>query len=221
MTRLGPRGLAALALLSSATLAAAEDPPLAPGRDPGGTAVAVIADGFDYRRSDLARVLARDGEGEAIAWDAVDGDRRPFAPAGSGTDIARAAAAKGGVRIVPIRADPNDLAALARAIAFAAATPARLVLVPLAAGSRDGLAVLRAAAQRFQRLLLVGAAPDLAEAERREADTAANLALIDSRVHPLAAAEAVAAAFACPGKSEHADAARLKQRLLQPSPCRQ
>lgn len=55
--------LIALALGSANAFpgAAGDDPRLAPGRDPGGTAVAILADGFDYTKPELAAVLARDG----------------------------------------------------------------------------------------------------------------------------------------------------------------
>ena len=61
--------LSLLALMGSRAIA--KDPALEPGRDPGGVGVAILADGFDYTQPDLAKVLARDGEGEAIAWDAM------------------------------------------------------------------------------------------------------------------------------------------------------
>jgi hypothetical protein len=70
--------------------ALADDPPLKPGRDPGGVAVAVLADGFDYRLPDVAHVLARDGEGVAIAWDSVGRDPLPFLAEGKGANAARA-----------------------------------------------------------------------------------------------------------------------------------
>jgi hypothetical protein len=68
-----------LALLASgAAMAAPADPPVPPGRDPGGVAVAIIGPGVDYTQPDIAARLARDGEGEIIGWDFVDNDRRPF-----------------------------------------------------------------------------------------------------------------------------------------------
>lgn len=195
--------------------ALAEDPVLSPGQDPGGTAVAVIADGFDYARSDLAAILARDGEGEAIAWDAVDGDHRPFSRDGRGTDAALAAAVYGGVRIVPVRADLDDHQSLAKGIAFAAGTPARVVLVPLGSGERAGLDVVIAAARRFGTLLLVASLPGLTADEAKRGGDLANLALLDSAENAQTAAEAIARVLRCDrGALTGTTGAELKSALL-------
>lgn len=124
-----------------------------PGRDPGGVAVAVIGAGVDYRRPDLARRLARDGEGEVIGLDIVDGDswafERPLRAndpspplrlplhAGSATaalvlDEAPAA------RLIAVRAPDGDATAAARAMAFVAQTPARVIVVLVGGGSSGG-----------------------------------------------------------------------------------
>jgi hypothetical protein len=151
----------ALSLLWAAPVDAAK-PAVPAGRDPGGIAVALIGDGIDYRDGEIARRLARDGEGDLIGRDVIDGDSRPFAAATSvsgiadSTAVARAiASAPGRLRLIPIRAASDDVAGLARAIAFAATTPARVALLPL-----DGLngprgELVRQAAQRFPGLLLV------------------------------------------------------------------
>lgn len=188
-------GLALSAVFAAGTHAA--DPPLKPGRDPSGTAVAILAEGFDYTHPDLARTLARDGEGEAIAWDAVDGDHRPFAKDGAGTDVARAATASGSVRVVPVRIRDGDRASLARAIAFAASTPARIVLVPLPDKAHGEIEVLEAAAAKFTALLLVGSVPTPTDDERKNSEAAANLVLLDAKETPQIAAESVARALGC------------------------
>lgn len=196
--RMRARGLALTLLLALSPGAAhAADPPLASGRDPGGTAVAVIGRGFDYRRAELARLLARDGEGEAIAWDAVDNDHRPFAATHDDTATALAAGARGSVRIVPIRAALDEPASLAKAVAFAAATPARIVLVSLDAGTRDRLAVMSAAARRFEAVLMVVSLPTPTADEREAANAAGNLVLLDSSTGRDAAAHAVARVLGC------------------------
>jgi hypothetical protein len=224
MTR---RRAAAWALMSSVPCALASlpvhaaDPPLAPGRDPGGTAVAIIARGFDVTFPEFARVLARDGEGEAIAWDAIDEDRRPFAPDHDGTGLALAVAAKGSVRVVPIRADVNSQTSLARAVAFAAATPARVVLVPLDAAARASLAVLIAASERFAGVLMLASLPAPTADEIAAAGAAPNLVLIDTAGRPLAAANDLARAFGC-DQDGLGDRPELKQafldRLERPAP---
>ena len=178
-------------------MARADDPVLAPGQDPGGVAVAVLADGFDTTRADLARVLARDGEGEAIAWDAVDRDPRPFAAQGAGTDIVLAATARGGVRIVAVRVTPSEAGSLAQGIAFAAATPARIVLVTLDGEGKTGLAVIEAAARRFEALLLVGSVTKLGADDKKMGEGVPNLVLLDAGGDGRAGAETIARALGC------------------------
>jgi subtilisin family serine protease len=193
---LAATGLALLGVLAAGTTHAA-DPPLKPGRDPAGTAVAVLAQGFDYTQPEIASALARDGEGEAIAWDAVDGDHRPFAKESPGTGIARAVTARGGVRLVLVRVADGDRASLARAIAFAASTPARIVLVPLSDKTRGEIEVLEAAARKFTALLFVASLPRLNDDERKKGDAAPNLVLLDADNEPEIAAASLARALGC------------------------
>lgn len=203
-------------ILTMGNAAHADDPVLGPGRDPSGTAVAVLADGFDYTRPGVARILARDGEGEAIAWDTVDGDHRPFARDNDGTGFALAAAALGGVRIVAVRIAPGDPASLAKAVAFAVATPARIVLAPLAAEDRAGADVLVAAAQRFEQTLFVGSASDLTAGEKERGENVPNLLLLDARDRKLAVAETVARALGCGhGELSGTSGSELKRAFLE------
>ena len=114
-------------------------PRLLPGRDPGGIAVALIGAGVDYTRAEIAGRLARDGEGEAIAWDLLDNDPRPFErpPPASATQLPQAgteaalillAAAPTG-RLIPVRVGDPNVQRLAQATAFVAQTPARIVVL--------------------------------------------------------------------------------------------
>jgi hypothetical protein len=155
---------AALALPAAAQRAA--DPRFPPAQDPGGVAVAILATGFDYTQPDLARSVARDGEGEPIAWDFAGNDPRPYLPSpnetppehgGDGTLLARTVIerAKGRVRLVPVRVDPGRPVTLAQAVAFAARTPARIVLVPLWGGRPEDWEPFRIAAAHFRHLLFV------------------------------------------------------------------
>lgn len=192
--RLRAAALALSAGLSLAAAARADDPPLAPGHDPSGTPVAVLSAGFDTTRPELARLLARDGEGEAIAWDAADNDPRPFARDGDGTDIALAAAAHGGVRIVPVRIATDDPASLARGVAFAVQTPARIVLAAPSAGTQPARDVLAAAARKFEHALFVGSLrPD----EKEGSESPPNLILLDGGQDGLGSAAAVARVLGC------------------------
>jgi hypothetical protein len=208
------RACIAISLLSlMGSRAIAEDPALKPGKDLGGTAVAVLADGFDYTQPELAKVLARDGEGEAIAWDAVDGDHRPFMRDGGGTDVAIAGAAWGGVRIVAVRVATGDRASLAKGVAFIAGTPARFVLLLLDDKERAELAVMSAAAKRFETMLFVVSVPAPTPDEKKGGETLANLVLLNSAENKLAAAEAVARALGCGDLSGDTGAA-LKSAFL-------
>lgn len=129
--RLGITIIAGAAML--ATPAVAADPAVPPGQDPGGTAVAVISAGIDYTRPAVAARLARDGEGEIVAWDFTDGDNRPFdanhaqfgnlmAELVAGTDL----------RMIPIRVSLEHPAWLESGASFAERTPAAAVVLPMA-----------------------------------------------------------------------------------------
>lgn len=218
------RSLCAVLTLALATSGArADDPPLKPGLDPGGTAVAILADGFDYTRPELAKVLARDGEGEAIAWDAVDGDNRPYLADGRGTAAALAATAKGDVRIVQVRVDAKEATSLARGIAFAAQTPATIVLALLLDDDTTAHNVLEAAARKFETTLFIASQPAGAPDGEQLSGSVANLLLLEAGAHGVAAAETVATALGC-GRSpvEGSSGADLKRavldRLKGPSP---
>ena len=157
----------AVALLALARAADAEPtkPPLPPGRDPGGIAIALFSTGIDYTLPDVAARLARDGEGELIGWDAVDGDNRPLARRGAvavnwggdGTLLARALGATGR-RLIPVRVSPADPGSLAVAVAFLAATPARIVAVPMWSAAEPEWQPFRRAASRASGLLFIVAA---------------------------------------------------------------
>ena len=167
----------------------AAKPPAPPGRDPGGLAVALFARGVDYTHPELAPRLARDGEGELIGWDFVDGDRRPYAPARSeaypalddATALAIAIAA-GEHRIVPLRVDPRRPESLGRAVAFTALTPARLVAVPLAGVTAADWQFFARAAERSPHLLFFIPAGDEGKDLDREPRYPAALKLANALV---------------------------------------
>jgi hypothetical protein len=159
--------LCALALCALVRAAPAEvkKPPLPPGRDPGGVAVALFTTGIDYTDPEIAPRLARDGEGELIGWDAADADNRPFAARGAanwggdGTLLARALGGTGR-RLVAVRISPTDPASLARAVAFIAATPARIAVVPMWSSAKAAWEPFRQAVLQHGDLLLIAAAGD-------------------------------------------------------------
>jgi hypothetical protein len=137
-------------------------PRVPPGRDPGGAAVAILGPGIDYRESDLAARLARDGEGELIGWDMINRDRQPFDAASGKTAIddggdasAVAKAAMVAARIVPVRIDAADAVSYARALAFVAATPARVAVLPIVGRDDAHWAEFRRGAEHFKDLLVI------------------------------------------------------------------
>ncbi len=126
------------------------------GRDPGGVGVAIVGSGVDYTKPTLAGLLARDGEGEAIAWDFVDDDRTPLARTGDDDGLAVIVANSGArVRLVIVRTVPDIVAMLAPALQFAAQTPARIALVVPVLREPMRRADLDDAARRLPGLLLV------------------------------------------------------------------
>jgi hypothetical protein len=158
----------AMGVFGATCLAQERKPPLPPGRDPDGIAVALISTGIDYTQPAVAARLARDGEGELIGWDVEDHDNRPFdrssgrAPAnwgGDGTELARALGLPGR-RLVPVRIKPGEPESLGRAVAFIAQTPARLVVVPMWSSRQSDWTAFAQAAARFSDLLFVAAAGD-------------------------------------------------------------
>jgi hypothetical protein len=159
--RLLPSRLLAVAIATLAVGAAAQDrkPPVPPGRDPGGVAIALIAAGIDYRLPALAQRLARDGEGELIGWDLEDNDRRPFdktkGEAIDGTAVAAFLLGADGIRLVPVRLNPADPASAAQGLGFAARTPARVALLLPSSPTAEAAATLRRTASRFRHLLLI------------------------------------------------------------------
>jgi len=156
-----------LAVLSAATggVADSKDPRVPADRDTGGIPVALICTGVNYMLPEIARRLARDGEGQIIGWDFADGDHRPFDTAGG-----RASAEQGGdgtalaslllaqspeLRLSPVRFDPQNLASLARALAFAGQTHTRVVLLAAGGTRRADWELFTQAAEHFRQLLIV------------------------------------------------------------------
>jgi hypothetical protein len=156
--------------LAPMAVAQTKKPPLPPGRDPGGVAIALLTTGIDYTLANVARGLARDGEGELIGFDLVDNDNRPFGDGraqtpphwgGDGTILAIDILDPTiGARLVPVRVDPREPASLARAVAFIAQTPARVVAVPMWSLRKEDWQQFRQAAERLAQLLFIVAAGD-------------------------------------------------------------
>lgn len=169
------RGLALIAaglpLLAIGRANAEVKPRPAPGRDPGGRAVGLIGEGVDYQQPGIAQRLARDGEGEPIGKDFIDGGSRPLArPPEPATSLARVVLDEGQAsRLVVVRIGADDPSRIVPALHFVAHTPAVVVGLlpppPMPLIPEDRLGAL---AQNVPQLLVVVAARRLlpAAAER-------------------------------------------------------
>ncbi len=168
MLRVWRQTVIGVATLVVATAAAAEQkkPRVPPGSDPGGIAIALITTGLDYTEPAIAACLARDGEGEVIGWDFADNDRRPWqapstaatTPANWGKDstaLARLIPCKAGVRIVPVRVDPQRPITLGQAIEFIAQTPARIAVLPMWSDTLSDWTAFGSAAEAFKSVLVL------------------------------------------------------------------
>jgi hypothetical protein len=217
------------------------DPKIPHGSDPGGVPVAIVGRGVDYTRKDVAALLARDGEGDAIAWDVADGDPRPF-PGPAPGDEALAGLLAGGVdraRLVVVRMPVDMPPALAPALQFVARTPARIVLLvppvsapipiaPLADAARRlpghllvvpaRLVVVDAVAARAGLLVVAGFRPADGGVAGRGADVAVPLAAGSEpaglQADDVAAVRVAALATRIIGSATVADGAELRARVL-------
>lgn len=154
--------------------AAAQDarPKVPPGRDPGGVAIALFSTGIDYTLPAIAARLARDGEGEIIAWDFESNDARPFdrskgsSPAawgGDATAIATAILQEPAARLIAVRLLPEHPTTLARAIVFLSQTPARVAVIPMASSRKQDWEPFAQAAAHFQDMLFIVATGEATE----------------------------------------------------------
>lgn len=167
MIRRLPRLMCALVPVAAAFClatgaAAADDPKVPPGTDPGGIAVAVVtAEGLDYTDADIASRLARDGEGEIIGFDFADDDRRPYGVAGPGTESARfILRTVKTARLVPIRATAGNKKSLGQAALFVTRSPARVILFTPSNGNVEDWDLFYRFAVRFNQALIVVPAGD-------------------------------------------------------------
>lgn len=135
--------------------AQANEPPVPPGSDPGGPAIAVIGEGIDYTVPEVAAKLARDGEGDPIAWDFVDNDIRPYIAGGLTSDVRALTQLTPSFRLVIVREAAGDKVAVGRMIAFTVQTPARVVVWPSANPKRPDWPILLEALKRFPALIFV------------------------------------------------------------------
>lgn len=152
-------GLTLMLLTCAAPLARAQDPPVPPAQLMAtGVPVALIGDGIDYTRSDVARRILRDGEGEIVGYDFKDDDRRPYAGGDGANDAAGIILGQGQVTtLVPIRADRDGFLSFSKSLAYAGRSPAVIVVAARIPDDRRAVVALAAAARRFHDRLFVAA----------------------------------------------------------------
>lgn len=153
-------------LLLAASGASAADPKVPPAVESGNRVpIAILTAGFDYTRPEIAARLARDGEGEIIAWDVVGEDRFPSDAAGD-TELMTALVSQlpeaAPVSLLAVKVNAADPVSLAKGLAFVARTPALTVLVPMWSDTREAWEVFGQAAAHFSKLrVIVRGCPDL------------------------------------------------------------
>lgn len=136
------------------------DPPVPPGRNPGGQPVAFINGGIDYTRPPFSTMLARDGEGEIIGYDFADDDRRPYDAKGD-TAAAEILLGEGqAATLVLLRASAGNAISIGKAIGYAAKSPARIIAITQPMQTTDMKALLSAAGTRFPSHLFIVSAGD-------------------------------------------------------------
>ena len=164
-------GMFLLLLLIQSVPGSASEPKVPAGLDPGGFAIALLGDGIDYTKPVIAQRLARDGEGDLIAWDFVDNDIRPYAEASRSTaDAEHIIAASTKVALIIIREPADQRAAIGHMATFVIRTPARVIAWPDGRSERQDWDVLFQAAERFKDRLFVVPGPARQSDAERAAD---------------------------------------------------
>lgn len=147
------------------------NPPLPPGRDPGGVRVGLVDSGVAYQLPEIAGRLARDAEGRARGFDFWDLDERPydanpaasaFYPQHHGTTVASILIKEAPeAAILPYRYPRPDMARMADLVARAGESGARILAMPLGSNSaEEWQAFQEAAAARPDLLFVVSAGND-------------------------------------------------------------
>lgn len=158
------KSAALLLVLLSPAQALAQDPKVPPEKDPGAVSVALVGAGVDYTDPAIAKRLARDGEGNIVGWDFVDNDIHPYATDATSNAQAKQLLSNTAVELVPIRV-PNDAPeAVTKAVAFAAFTEARTIVILQSTAKMQDWSLFESARVHFKNVLVVvpfrGAAAD-------------------------------------------------------------
>lgn len=141
------------------------NPPVPPGGDPGGVAVAHVDTGVNYLLPQIAARLARGPDGALLGADLAEHDGRPFDldpvrgplfPRRHGTVVASLLLAEAArARLVPFRYPGEDAQGFADLVEAIAQSPARIVAMPLGGYRKADWQPFAAAAARHLELLFI------------------------------------------------------------------
>jgi len=151
--------------LASAGAAEPLNPPVPPGRDPGGVAVALFDSGLNYTLPTFSGRLARDESGRALGYDFWELDARPFDnnpvvspfyPVRHGTAVASVLLGEApGARFLPYRYPRPEMSRMTDMVEAAAKAGARIVAMPMGSNRREDWAAFAAAARAHPEILFV------------------------------------------------------------------
>jgi hypothetical protein len=182
--------LTAVSIVTAAH-AASSDPPVPPGRDPGGVPVAIICGGINYTLPDIQNRLARDGEGVIIGHDVIDDDQHPFAekPTAADADVTGKILAEGqATTLVALRADLTDVKSVVAAIELAVKMPARIVTLAASGITPDKRELWNAVTKLYpEKLFIVPAGDngiDLDATSNTDSATLANIIVVTAAETP-------------------------------------
>jgi hypothetical protein len=147
------------------------NPPVPPGKDPGGVKVGLIDTGLNYTLAKFSNRLARDQAGRILGYDFAEQDRRPYdfdpqvpalLPRHHGTTVASIVAREAPKsRLVPLRYPGRQYDRFADLIGHMAKNRVRIAVMPLGGRKRtDWLVFERTARANPQILFVVSAGND-------------------------------------------------------------
>ncbi len=141
------------------------NPPVPPGKDPGGVAVAVVDAGINYMLPAFTSRLARDKSGKILGYDFHDNDDRPFDldpsrpvyfPIRHGTAVASIILREApDARLIPIRFPARQPDRFSDVVDHVAGGPARIVAMPLGGSREADWAALGEAIERRPDILFI------------------------------------------------------------------
>lgn len=141
------------------------EPPVPPGTDPGGVAVALIDSGVNYTLAHITKRLARDAGGKLIGFDFADGDTQPYdvVPGRNGTIDLHHGTSVASIllreapraRLVPYRFHPSDYDSFAHIVTHIARGPARIAVMALGGYKEKNWQAFKQAALAHREILFV------------------------------------------------------------------